>query len=123
VSHAARIWGSGDDSGKVGRRVGVEVVMAIGIYRYKDRFHRRGKLEGLFLADDEDVAEIRDVQIVVSEALGKHTEVELTLDETCLTLVSDDPAYVKMFSTLRLSSGMNPFDHWENENGFEPEAA
>lgn len=96
--------------------------MKTGIYRYKEHFHRMGSLTGLFLADDSSVARIRDATIVVDDKLGKHSVIELTLDETCLTLVSDDPAHVEFFAALGLTSGFNPFDYWD-DGDFESEDA
>lgn len=84
-----------------------------GIYRLNIDFRRMGDLNGIFIADKEHVEVLIKHGIVVyfGEVLGKHSEIFCSLDESDITLVSDNPEAIKIIKELRLENGYNPFDY------------
>ncbi len=68
------------------------------IYKYSEDFGRMGDLEGVFVADDDTITELRKVkEIYLGEVLGKHSEVYATVDDSTLKEISDDPVIVAFF--------------------------
>lgn len=64
---------------------------------YKMRFggiYRGGKVEGLFVAEPDEVAAAIGKEVYFGEILGKHSEIYGTLDADEVTEVSTDPAVV-----------------------------
>lgn len=84
-----------------------------GIYRLNAEFGRMGDLTGIFIANKEHVKILIEYGIKVywGEVLGKHSEVYGSIDESELTLVSDNPEAIKIIEELRLENGYNPFDY------------
>lgn len=70
------------------------------IYRYREGFGRMGGLEGVFVADEETIAKLREVkEVFLGEVLGKHSEIYASIDEDTLKEISDDPTIVAFFQT------------------------
>ena len=84
-----------------------------GIYRLNAEFGRMGDLTGIFIANKEHVKILIEygIEVYWGEVLGKHSEVYGSLDESELTLVSDNPEAIKIIEELRLENGYNPFDY------------
>ena len=74
---------------------------------------RMGSLEGKFVTTKEKMSKLIESQkeVYFGEVLGKHSEVYGPIDETDVTLVSDDPKTVQMFKDNNFSSGYNPFEY------------
>lgn len=92
-----------------------------GIYKFYMDCWRAGDLEGLFIANTEDVKKLIGQYIYFGEVLGKHSEVDCNIEEDHLELISVDPEHVEMFEQLDLSVGYNPFDYWEESEEEEEE--
>jgi len=82
--------------------------MSKSIYKYYEHFGRCGTLEGIFLATKEDVDNAIGKDVYLGEVLGKHSEVETTLDDKCILLVTSDPNIVDIFERFNMSTGINP---------------
>ena len=69
-----------------------------------------GSLEGIFVADPQEVKQLIDSEkdVYFGEVLGKHSEIFGPISENEITMVSDDPAFVKLFEAHNLSSGFVP---------------
>lgn len=68
--------------------------------------------EGLFVADEADVAAAIGQTIYLGEVEGKHSEVFGPLEETDLKVVTDDPVFIRQFERLFPKGfGINPLDY------------
>ena len=83
----------------------------VGLYRLNASFGREGDLEGLFLADSEDVKYLIDNQVSVyfGEVLGKHSEVYGSFSSDEIELITEDEKVIDIFRKYNISSGYNPF--------------
>lgn len=80
-----------------------------GVYSFcEDMWY--GYVEGVFVADSEDVDIICEAGVCVNfgEILGKHSEVSISFKRSDFKLISDDPTEVNILS--KAQSGYNPFD-------------
>ena len=76
-------------------------------------FRRSGNsVEGLFIADSDDVKWVLDnkVEVDLGEAAGKHSEVFGPLEGEEITIVSTDVEVVEIIEK-HAQSGYNPFDY------------
>lgn len=83
---------------------------------------RMGSLEGLFVAEDTDLNGIIGSEVNFGEALGKHSEVYGTLEDSYITEVSEDQDKIEWLVSVIGSdsiSGYNPFDYIEEETCYE----
>ena len=87
-----------------------------GVYKFFWDCGRMGELYGLFLATDEDVKAAIGKRAYFGEVLGKHSEIEGEVEEADITLVSDDPAVVKVIEDHNLQSGYSPLDYLMDED-------
>jgi hypothetical protein len=95
------------------------------IYKFEKTFGRGGKLCGLFLAEETDVAKVLGQNVHLGEVLGKHSDVDVTVDDSTLKMVSEDPAIIA-FVTDQLGGGFgtNPIErHLEWMRELEAENA
>lgn len=70
--------------------------------------------EGLFVADEADVAAAIGQEIWLGEIEGKHSEVHGPLEETDLKVITDDPAFIARFEQLFPKGfGINPLGYVE----------
>lgn len=94
-----------------------------GIYEFYADCGRMGSLEGVFLASAESVRKIIGKDAYFGEVLGKHSEVQGTIEEHEITLKSDDPTAVKIIFELfgHNVSGFNPFDYVSEDQWVEDE--
>lgn len=74
---------------------------------------RSGELTGLFIAEKEQVEWLKQskLEVYFGEVLGKHSEVFGPLDESDITLVSEDESVVKVIEDNDLENGFNPFHY------------
>lgn len=92
-----------------------------GIYSFQWDCGRYGNVYGLFLADSEDVSNAIGKRIYFGEILGKHSEVQGSLEATEVTLKSDAPECVEIFERLNLTTGYNPLSYLYEEEEEEQE--
>jgi hypothetical protein len=80
------------------------------LYEYCESFGRMGVLTGRILLSDEDRASLEGATGIVDEALGKHSEVEIILNDKTLTVVTDDQAFLARATELgiNLECGFDP---------------
>ena len=91
--------------------------MAKKLYEFHWDCGRMGDVEGLFIAEEETVKESIGKHVYFGEILGKHSEVEGTLDESDLTIV-DIPSFVVDILADKIGwtiSGYNPLDYMEED--------
>ena len=74
---------------------------------------RMGNLEGVFIAEKEDVENLRKsgIQVYFGEVLGKHSVIYGKIDDSEITFVSDAPEVVSVIESNGLESGFNPFGY------------
>lgn len=70
-----------------------------------------GELSGIFVSTEEDIKSLYGKTIEFGEIMGKHSEVEETLDEDYFEVVTDDPKAVEIFEKYNMATGTNPFDY------------
>jgi hypothetical protein len=87
--------------------------MSKSLYKFFWDCGRMGDVEGLFIADEEDVAEAIGKEVYFGEILGKHSEVYGTLDEGDLEKIDIDSETIeKLIPHLGLHwSGYNPLNY------------
>ncbi len=90
----------------------------IRLYEYSESFGRMGRLESLFLAGDNLIEKMKGVELFADEALGKHSEIYIVLDDTNLEVRSDDQEKLEWVSSVLADpdghiSGLNLFDLYE----------
>jgi hypothetical protein len=85
-----------------------------GLYQFSWDCGRMGTLEGLFIADASAVKKLYDKNVYFGEVLGKHSEIEGTIEVGDIVLKSDDAALIEqleeMFPRPTLC-GHNPLDY------------
>lgn len=74
---------------------------------------RSGDLSGIFVDTDVRVKKLVETKmnIYFGEVLGKHSEVVGPVAEKEIELITNDPTAVKMFETLKMQTGFNPFHY------------
>ena len=79
-----------------------------GIYKFHWSCGRAGELDGIFVADSEQISSANGCSISFGEVLGKHSDIYGTLAAEDFQLISDNPEEVEMFERLNLETGHNP---------------
>ena len=74
---------------------------------------RNGNLQGVFIADTEDVRYLvkNNISVYFGEVLGKHSDVSGCVDESEITMITTDENVISVVCEHELESGYNPFDH------------
>ena len=85
------------------------------LYKFYWDCGRQGSLGGVFIADDEEIKKNLGKRLYFSEPFGKHSEVDGTLDEGNLTILTDDQDFIKKFEELKCSNGRNPLNYIRDE--------
>ena len=85
------------------------------IYEFHWYCGRMGSVEGLFVADKDEVEKALGKNIYFGEILGKHSEVYGTIEPGEIVLITDDPQAIRMFEVYNFSIGYNPFDYLPEE--------
>lgn len=87
------------------------------IYKMDIDFGRMGNLEGVFVADTEELQKLIDSgnDVYFGEVLGKHSEVFCEMEKEFFELVTTDEEFIKLFEKYNLSTGYNPFDYIDGE--------
>jgi len=78
------------------------------LYKYRWDFYRMGVVEGIFVAEDTDVDAAIGTHVYFGEILGKHSEVQGTLEADHLRVLTDDQDFIAKFVELGCESGYNP---------------
>jgi hypothetical protein len=93
------------------------------LYRFFWDCYRQGSIEGLFIAEEGKVEDIIGESVYFGEVLGKHSEIEGTVEARDITIKSDDEAFVAKLAEVLLGSadatgtisGFNPLDYVDEE--------
>lgn len=92
--------------------------MSRAIYKLNIDCHRQGSLEGVFIAEKEQIEYLvnNKIEIYFGEVLGKHSQVIVTIDENEIIEVTDNEEFIKLFEQHDLSSGFSPFGYHTSMN-------
>lgn len=88
------------------------------LYQFYWDCGRMGDIEGLFVADEADVAATIGKQLYFGEILGKHSDIHGQLDEGDLTVKSEDQHFIdKLVEVIGNTdvSGYNPLNYRPEE--------
>jgi len=90
------------------------------IYEFHWDCKRMGDVYGVFIADKENVAKVIGKKIYFGEILGKHSEIYGVLEDSDLTIKSEDQYFIakciEVFGDGTIS-GYNPLDYYDPEDG------
>ena len=85
------------------------------LYKFYWDCGRMGVVDGIFVADEEEVKDAIGKEVYFGEILGKHSEVFGTLKEHDLTIVSQDIKNIEwlltIFGAFDTISGYNPLEY------------
>ena len=83
------------------------------LYKMNFDFGRMGNLEGIFVADTEDVKYLVDNKISVyfGEVLGKHSEISGPVTDGEIKQITTDEKVIKVVEEYGLENGYSPFDY------------
>lgn len=93
--------------------------MTKGLYKFYRDFGRMGDLDGVFISDMDEVADLIGKYVYFGEVLGKHSDIGVTIKEDDIQLLTIDPVAVEIVSKYNLESGYNPFEYYEEEEDDE----
>lgn len=83
------------------------------VYAFFWDCHRSGTLNGMFVADDNDVKSAIGKDVYFGEVLGKHSDVYGDLEEKDFTVLSEDPKIIEFIENF--PSGYNPLNYLQEE--------
>ncbi|ALM62067.1 hypothetical protein AXI64_gp075 [Vibrio phage qdvp001] len=87
------------------------------IYEFYWDCGRMGCVKGLFIADKDEVEKLIGSSVSFGEILGKHSDVYGTLDESDLTIKTEDQDFISKFEEFMgvtdTISGYNPLEYLE----------
>lgn len=83
------------------------------VWKFYWNVGRMGSLESYFVASQKKIDSIVGKNIYFGEVLGKHSEVEGTLEKDEFTLISQDANIVAFFKEVIGSTGHNPIQYLE----------
>lgn len=83
------------------------------LFKMEADFGRQGELEGVFVADTDDVQYLIDYKtsIYFGEVLGKHSEIYGYLSESEIKEITRDEKIIDIIEKYELESGYNPFNY------------
>lgn len=83
------------------------------LYRLKFDCGRQGCLEGVFVADTEDVKYLvkNQVSVYFGEVLGKHSEIYGPVEQKEIELITTEENVIEVVEKYGLSTGYNPFEY------------
>lgn len=81
------------------------------LYKMNCDCGRSGNLEGVFIADTEDVEYLIEnkVSIYFGEVLGKHSEISAYIAKEEIKIATTDENVINIVQELGLETGYNPF--------------
>ena len=85
------------------------------LFKFHRDYPRMGSITGTFVTTQKDILDLCGRTIILHDYLGKHSEIEITFEESDFELVSDSRAFIQQARQLniRLDSGFYPWDHVE----------
>lgn len=87
------------------------------LYQFNRYFHRQGDIEGVFIAEPEEIDKLVGSNINFGEAFGKHSEISCIIkQEDIKELHVLDSTIIDLFEVIgNTISGYNPLDFLEDE--------
>lgn len=85
------------------------------LYRFYVYYGRMGNLEGLFVADSNEIETLIGKEVYFGEVLGKHSEVFVKIEKNMFKELTTDSDFIKKFLEFGCKSGFNPLDYYEEE--------
>ena len=92
--------------------------MAKALYVFNWVQGRGGSLDGMFVAEEQEVIDLIGKTLYFGEVLGKHSEVQGNLHDTDVKLISRDQGLIaKLIITCKSLTmcGYNPLEHHDPE--------
>lgn len=80
---------------------------------------RMGSVEGIFTCNAEDLNKAYGSEVYFGEILGKHSEIYGTLEESDITILSEDQDFIRKFEEILGTgtvSGYNPLEYLVESN-------
>lgn len=90
--------------------------MSEGLYRFEVDFGRMGIVSGAFIEKKKEVSLLVGKNVFLGDALGKHSDVSITIENEHLTLITDDIdllEFLKKENGSKNIAGYNPLDYLE----------
>lgn len=84
------------------------------LYKFEWDCRRMGEVTGIFVEDDAEVSKHIGKDVYFGEILGKHSEVYGVVEETDITVLTEDQEFIKKFEELVGTVGYNPFEYIRN---------
>jgi hypothetical protein len=94
------------------------------LYKFSYDCGRMGSLDGLFVAESDDLVAAYGHQVHFGEVLGKHSDVSVRLDESQFTAISIDPEKITWLLDIigtDTISGFNPLSYMDEDEDDEDE--
>lgn len=95
----------------------------VALYKFDWDYGRCGNLSGLFIAQRHEVANLYGKTIYFGEVLGKHSEIEVEIDEDARfeEVTTDRDKIQWLLDTFKSNTicGHNPFDYEESDEDEE----
>ena len=93
------------------------------IYKFFFDCGRMGELEGIFVAEPQEVKRLIDSgdELYFGEVLGKHSEISGVVSVENFIFVTDEEEIVNFFEIHEMATGINPLSYFE-DGGAENEA-
>lgn len=85
---------------------------------------RMGELEGSFVCEEETLKSLYGKDIYFGEVLGKHSDIVALLEESDITIKTDDQDFIKLFEEIMgegWSTGINPIHFYDPDNYYDEE--
>lgn len=91
------------------------------LYRYREYFGRNGTLSGTFFLTGEELDSVMDRSGYADDVLGKHSEVNFSINNETLTLVTNNVEFLAEAERLGvcLETGFNPVDYLPDDDDEE----
>lgn len=90
--------------------------MSKALYKFYLDYGRMGELEGIFVADPEDIEKAIGKEVYFGEVLGKHSEVFCMLTESHFSFITDKQEVINMIEMYDLETGFNPIQYLEDND-------
>ena len=85
------------------------------VYKFYCDCGRMGELDGIFIAEEEDVKNAIGKEVYFGEVLGKHSEIGGELESSEITVCCENPEAVAIIETIAdgngTISGFNPLNY------------
>lgn len=81
------------------------------LYRFFWDCGRQGEVNGIFVAEEENIKESLGKEVYFGEILGKHSEICGELSEEDFEVLTDDQEFIKKFQEFGCASGYNPLSY------------